>query len=326
MGHVGWPRSPRTGSVLLLGSSRPSASSTRQRGGQLQGGKEAAEGGGSAVPGRRQHGPFPPLPRAAFSQGSGTDRLYLGESLLRLHAFLLLARSGFFLILFFLFSFFLLWRLLVSLLGRRHYHSIPRGHFRSQICKNRGSEQAAHPKNDGGGLGRCGQALSPGRSRGKHDTPPRQLRLPTALGFNESLLLGALNFLQQRRKPVAFPHRDIDSLRGRRPTRCTDPTYSWRRPLGRGFSCSLRERESGRASARCSTPCPVGAGKSQERGRVLVPSPTADEAAHLLFEGHNRVDSEVSALAGIGDTNRSREEEPRGQDLKAAPTGQDVFG
>ena len=67
-------------------------------------------------------------------------------------------------------------------------------------------------------------------------------------------------------------------------------------------------------------------GEQSARGRVLVPSPATAEAAHLLFEGHNRVDSEISALAGIGDTNRSREEEPRSQDLKTAPTGQDVLG
>lgn len=43
-------------------------------------------------------------------------RLYLGKSLLGLHAFLLLACSGFFLVLLLLFSFFLLWRFLVSFL------------------------------------------------------------------------------------------------------------------------------------------------------------------------------------------------------------------
>ena len=43
-------------------------------------------------------------------------RLYLGKSLLGLHAFLLLARSGFFLVFLFLFSFFLLWRFLISFL------------------------------------------------------------------------------------------------------------------------------------------------------------------------------------------------------------------
>lgn len=63
-----------------------------------------------------------------------------------------------------------------------------------------------------------------------------------------------------------------------------------------------------------------GDGEESEHGQVLVPSPAAEEAAHLLFEGHHCVDSEVSALAGIGDANRSREEEPRCQDLKAAPT------
>lgn len=68
-----------------------------------------------------------------------------------------------------------------------------------------------------------------------------------------------------------------------------------------------------------------GGGES-EHGRVPLPSPAVEEAAHLLFQCHNRVDSEVPALAGIGDPNRSREEEPRRQDLKAAPTGQDVLG
>ena len=60
-----------------------------------------------------------------------------------------------------------------------------------------------------------------------------------------------------------------------------------------------------------------------ERGRVPAPSPAAEEAAHLLLEGHNRVDSEVATLAGIRDANGAGEEEPRGQDLQAAPTGQD---
>lgn len=69
-----------------------------------------------------------------------------------------------------------------------------------------------------------------------------------------------------------------------------------------------------------------GDGEESEPRQVLLPSPAADEAAHLLFEGHNRVHSEVSALAGIGDPNRPREKEPRGQDLKAAPTGQDILG
>ena len=65
--------------------------------------------------------------------------------------------------------------------------------------------------------------------------------------------------------------------------------------------------------------------EESECGQVLDPSPAAGKAAHLLFQGHNCVDSEVSTLAGISDTNRSREEEPCCQDLKAAPTGQRHF-
>lgn len=42
---------------------------------------------------------------------------------------------------------------------------------------------------------------------------------------------------------------------------------------------------------------------------------------YLLLQSHDCVNSEVSALTGVGDAHRAGQEEPSSQHLKAAPAG-----